>query len=37
MYKFKARDTKIHIINANNWEEAEREFLDNFVAKNAGG
>lgn len=36
MYKFKAKDTSIHIIDANNWDEAEREFLDRFVIENAG-
>ena len=34
MYKFQAQDIKPHWIEANNWTEAEREFLDNFVSKN---
>jgi len=36
MYKFKAKNTKIHWIDANNWSEAEREFLDHHVIENAG-
>ncbi len=36
IYKFQAKDTKPHFISANNWEEAEREFIDVHTIKNAG-
>lgn len=36
IYKFKAKDTKVRYIEANNWEEAEREFLDQHVVENTG-
>lgn len=34
LYLFKSKDTKVHTISANNLEQAEREFIRNYVIKN---